>query len=408
MKSIFFAITTVIVLGLASCGGRTSNDHDHNHEDGSEHNHDHAAEEHEHTADDHDDEVDADENPNVVVFTKMQQAKINFATDEVRSEPFGQIIRTTAQILPSPSDERTIIAKAGGTVFFSGIIAEGTTVTADQPLFSIDGNATADNSLAVRYAEAESEYNRARIEYNHKIELAKDNIVSQDDLLKAKTEFASAEANYNNLKTNFSDGRQNISSPVDGFVTRVPVQNGQYVEAGQPVLVVSQNRNLLVKAELQPKYFDALNSIASANIRLLNSNCTYTLEELGGKLLSFGKSADVNNPLIPVVFQVRVNNYLPIHAGGFVEMFIKTQTNAQALTVPNEAIVEEMGNLFVFVQLTPELFEKHFVQTGVTDGIRTEIKSGIVAGNCVVSKGAMLIKLAQSSGALDAHAGHVH
>ncbi len=170
--------------------------------------------------------------------------------------------------------------------------------------------------------------------------------------------------------------------------------------------VVSQNRNLFLKAELQPRFFDVLNNITSANIRLLNSNRTYTLEELNGKVLSYGKTADINNPLIPVTFQI--NNRAGLLAGSFVEMFIKTQTNAQALTVPNEAIIEEMGNHFVFVQLTPELFEKMPVKKGVTDGIYTEITEGITAGNRIVSKGAILVKLAQASGALDAHAGHAH
>jgi hypothetical protein len=149
-----------------------------------------------------------------------------------------------------------------------------------------------------------------------------------------------------------------------------------------------------------------LSNITSANIRLTNSNRIYSLEELNGRVLSYGKSADVNNPLIPVLFQV--NNKAGLLAGSFVELFIKTQTTAQAITVLNEAIIEEMGNYFVFVQLTPELFEKRAVIKGVTDGIRTEITEGIAAGDRVVSKGAILVKLAQSSAALDPHAGHVH
>ena len=341
-----------------------------------------------------------------VVFTKEQSWKADFATDVARREPFGQVIRTTAQIQPSQGDERIIVAKTSGTAFFNVNIVEGKPVTAGQTLFSIDGSATADNNLAVRYAEVESEYKRAKAEYERKTELAKENIVSQSDLLQARTEFTNAEAAYNNLRNNFSEGKQNVNSPIGGFVTRVLVQNGQYVESGQPVLVVSQNRDLFIKAELQPKYFDLLNNITSANIRILNSNRIFTLEELSGRVLSYGKSVDVNNPLIPVVFQI--NNKAGLLAGSFVELFIKTQTTAQVVTVPNEAIIEEMGNYFVFVQLTPEFFEKRFVKTGVTDGIRIEIKEGLAAGERVVSKGAILVKLSQASGALDPHAGHVH
>ena len=344
---------------------------------------------------------------NGIAFTKEQSWKVDFATHEVKKEPFGQVIRTTAQILPSQGDERTITAKTSGVVQFSNNnLVEGKTVGAGQSLFTIDGSGMAENNLAVRYAEAESEYNRAKAEYERKSELAKENIVSQSDFLKAKTEYAHAEANYNNLKSNFSSGIQAVVSPISGYVTRVLVQNGQYIEAGQPVLIVAQNRDLFIKAELQPKFFEALSGFKTANIHTLNNNRTYSLEELGGRLLSYGKSIDVNNPLIPVVFQV--NNRAGLLAGSFVELFLKTETHAQALTVPNESLIEEMGVYFVFVQRTPELFEKVAVTKGASDGILTEIIDGVMVGDRVVSKGAILVKLSQSSGALDPHAGHAH
>ena len=341
------------------------------------------------------------------VFTKEQSWKVDFATVEVHSEPFGQIIRTTAQIQPSQGDERIVTAKASGVALFPNAnVVEGKAVGAGQVLFSIDGSNMADNNLSVRFAEVESEYRRAKAEYERKQELAKENIVSQSDLLKAQTDFTNAEAAYNNLRKNFAAGRQAVSSPINGFITGVPVRNGEYVEAGKPVLVVSQNRNLLMKAEIQPKYYALLSAITSANIRLMNSNRTYTLEELDGRMISYGRSTDLANPLIPVVFQV--NNKAGLLSGSFVEMFIKTQTDAKALTIPNGAIIEEMGNYFAYVQLTPELFEKRTIKKGVTDGIRTEITEGVAEGERVVSKGAMFIKLAQASGALDPHAGHVH
>ncbi|MDR0602844.1 MAG: efflux RND transporter periplasmic adaptor subunit [Bacteroidales bacterium] len=346
-------------------------------------------------------------NSNGTVFTKEQSWRVDFSTDEARCEPFGQIIRTIAQIQPSQGDERTITAKVSGIVLFpNNDVVNGKAVTAGQSLFSIDGSGMADNNLSVRYAEAQNEYNRAKAEYNRKQELAKEHIVSQSDLLKAQTEFASAEAVYNNLRKNFTSGKQLITSPISGFVTRVLVRNGEYAEAGQAVLVVSQNRDLLIKAELQPKYFDMLSSITSANIRVMETNRTYTLEELNGRVVSFGKSTDIANPLIPVIFQL--TNKAGLLSGSFVEVYIKTQTNAKALTVPNEAIVEEMGNYFVYVQLTPEFFEKRSIKKGATDGFRTEIKAGLTEGERVVGKGAILVKLAQAAGSLDAHSGHTH
>lgn len=344
---------------------------------------------------------------NGVVFTKEQSWKVDFATDEVKREPFGQIIRTTAQVQPSQIDEKVVVAKAGGIVRFSGDdITGGKTVNTGQSLFSIEDGGLAENNMDVRYSEAVAEYNRAKADYERKKGLAADRIVSERELQETEAVYRNAEAVYNNLSRNFSSGRQVISSPMNGFVKQVLVRNGEYAEAGQPVLVVSQNRDLLIQAELQPKYFDVLGTIHTAHIRVLNSNLSYTLEELDGKVVSYGKSTELNNPLIPVVFQVK--NKAGLLPGSFVEMYIKLLTNNYALTVPNDAIVEEMGTYFVFVQLTPEFFEKRPVIMGSTDGFRTEITEGLSGGERVVSKGGILVKLAQSSGALDAHSGHVH
>lgn len=322
-------------------------------------------------------------------------------------EPFGGIIRTTAQILPSQDDEIVITAKAGGIITFpSGNITDGRAVSAGQTLFVIESGDMADNNLAVRYNEALSEYNRAKAEYERKLSLAEERIVSQSDLLQAETEYRNAEAVYNSLRRNFSNGRHLVTSPIGGYVGQVSVANGQYVEAGQPIASVLQNRTLLVRALLAPRYYTILGSIATANLRLRNTNTIYTLEELGGKVLSYGKSTDPANPLVPVTFQV--NNNGDLLAGSFVQMFIKTLTDDQAITVSNGAIIEEMGSYFVYTQLTPEYFEKRVVRLGATDGFRTQILEGVRAGERVVSKGAILVKLAQAAGALDPHAGHVH
>ena len=94
--------------------------------------------------------------------------------------------------------------------------------------------------------------------------------------------------------------------------------------------------------------------------------------------------------------------------GSFVELYLKTTTNKEATTIPVSAILEIQGYYFVFVQITPELFEMREVKIGATDGLKTEILQGLSKDERVVTKGAVHIKLARGTGALDAHSGHVH
>lgn len=344
---------------------------------------------------------------NGVAFKKEISWKSDFSTALCERAPFGTVIRTVAQVLPSSSDEYTVTAKASGIVVIPAAgLVEGQQADAGQALFYIESGDMADNNLSVRYKEAESAYNLASSEYERKRELAEDKIVSEAELLRAKSDFEKAKAVYENMLRNFAGGRPAGKAPVSGYVKSVFVSNGDYVEAGNPVLSMSRNRDLYIKAEVRPKYFGLLDKVESVNFRTMNGEELYSLEELGGRMVSYGKSLGSDSPLLPVTF--RLDNSIGLLPGTFVELFIRTRGTGDVLTVPSEAIVEEMGNHFVYVQLTPEFFEKTEVRTGMTDGVRTEILSGLDGSERVVAKGAVLVKLAHSAGTLDAHSGHVH
>ena len=344
---------------------------------------------------------------NTTVFTKEQSWKVDFATDFPRNEPFGQIIKTTAQVQSSQGDEIIVSAKASGIVVISADnVLEGKSVSNGQVLFTISGSSLADNNSAVRYSEAKNNFEKAKSDYERSKELAKDKIVSEKDLLNAKNQYDNTMAIYENLNKNFSPAGQRVASPMSGFIKQLFVQNGQYVEAGQPIVTVSQNKTLVLRAEVQQKYASVLGSIQDANIRTLHDNHTYTLEQLNGKVMSFAKTTNNDNYLIPISLQI--DNAGSFVSGGFVEIYLKTLTNAQAMTVPNAALLEEQGIFSVYAQITPELFEKREVKIGATDGMKTEILQGITETERIVSSGAIYIKLAQATGTLDAHSGHVH
>lgn len=344
---------------------------------------------------------------NTTVFTKEQSWKVDFATDFPKIEPFGQIIKATAQVQSSQGDEMIVSAKTNGMVMISGnAVLEGKDVLKGQALFSISGSELADNNISVRYAEAKNNLEKAKADYERATELAKDKIVSAKDLLSAKNQYDNAKAIFDNLNTNFSASGQSVRSPMSGFVKQVLVKNGTYVEVGQPIVIVAQSKTLMLYAEVQQKYAAMLGSIVSANIRTLQDNQSYTLEQLNGKVLSYGKSGNTDNYLIPVALQI--DNSGSFTTGGFVEVYLKTVTNTLALTVPTTSLLEEQGTYYLYVQVNPELFEKREVKIGVTDGIRTEIRNGLSMNERIVTIGAILIKLAQATGTLDAHSGHVH
>lgn len=344
---------------------------------------------------------------NTAVFTKEQSWKVDFATRLPEVKPFGQVIKTTALVKAAAGSESVVVAKTGGIVgISSGNIIEGEEVAAGETLFSISGSSLSENNLSVRYAEAKNNYERALANYERMKALAEDRIVSQRELLEAANEFENTKALYDNLRTNFTSEGHLVSSPINGYIRQVFVENGAYVEAGQAVITVSQSKTLMLTADVPPRYAPFLGNIVSANIHNKISGKTYTLDELNGKILSYGKAANTNNFLIPVNLEIdNKGDFIP---GSFVEIYLNTRSGTSEIVVPNTSLLEEQENYFVWVQITPELFEKRLVVTGETDGINTQIKKNLTSDERIVSRGAMLIKLAQATGTLDAHSGHVH
>lgn len=344
---------------------------------------------------------------NTVNFSKQMGWKSHFRTEECRMAPFGAALRVMAQVEPAQGEERDVVAGVAGIVRMgSNPPVEGMAVRAGQALLSVDGSTTADGNLNVRLQEAEAAYQRARSELERKEPLAGEHIVSQSDLQAARAEYATAKAQWESLKRLFGSGRQTVTAPMAGYVAQVSVRNGQYVEAGQTLVSVSSTRWLTLRAQVPQQSWQLLPHIQDANIRVPGCDSLLSLSGLQGSLLSYGRQVSMQEPLVPVLFRVRNNaRMLP---GSWVEMFVLTHTDGQAITVPVEAIVEEMGLYFVYVQLNPELFEKREVTLGGTDGRRTQVLQGLQAGERVVASGAVLVKLTQASGGVDPHAGHSH
>lgn len=351
-------------------------------------------------------EEEAEHYPDAISFSKIQQWRIDFAAGFPQKEFFGQVIRTTGKILSSQNDETIIVARNSGIVLFNRNIIEGQPVSSGQELFVVSGAGMAENNVNVQLIEAQNNFIKAEGDYKRAQDLLEDKIVSSKEFLEIKSSYEIAKAVYDNLYKNFSERGQRISGSLSGYIKQLFVSNGQYVEAGQTLASISKNNSLLIKADVQMKYSALLPSIETANLKLLNNSNAYSLKELNGKVLSYGKTTNEDNYMLPVHFLI--DNKIGFIPGSFVEVFIKTKSDSPVMTIPNSALTEEQGTFFVYVQLAPETFERRQVTVGITDGLNSEILSGLTYSDRVVTKGAISVKLAQSAGALDPHAGHVH
>ena len=395
-----------------------SHDHAHSHDAHVGHSHDHGDADHDCSSHDHSHDVPAvfsdvsfvafgsqtEGAADDVAFSKEQSWKIDFATAVVEKQNFGGAVKVVAKVVATPQDFTTIVATTSGKVQFVGNVVEGKEVVAGEPLFYLEGGDVTDNDAAVKYAEAESNYLLAKSDYERKKLLFNDMVVSERELEAAEALYKQAEARYKSLNRSFGNGKVTLKAVKNGYIASLLVSNGDYVEPGTPIATVQCNGNYNIVAELPVRFAPQLRNIADVNI-VLPSGEAFSMNSAGGSVVAVGSAANGCNMLPLTISAGAIDGVVP---GSIVTLYITSVSDTKAVVVPRTALVEEMGNFFVFVQNNPISFEKRAVEVGATDGIMVQVLDGVAAGERVVTKGAVSLKLSQGAAALDPHAGHVH
>lgn len=399
-KLIFIGLLGMFALG-ACHHNHDSHDHDaaeHNHE---AEGHNHEAEGDEHAGHNHEAEA-AGTHSDEIILPKAKADAAGVKVSTVQPTSFRQVIKTSGRVMAAQGEESTAVATVAGVVSLRSNIVEGSTVGRGTSLVHISSHNIAEGDPVQRARVA---YETAKKEYERMKALRPQNIVSEKDFAQARQSYENARISYEALAKNHSDKGQSIPSPIAGYVKNILVKEGDYVNIGQPLMSITQNRRLFLRAEVSEKYYPRLGGITSANFRTPTSSRVYELDGLNGKLLSYGKSAGDSSYYIPVTFEF--DNKGDIIPGSFVEVWLLSTPMENVLSVPRSALTEEQGIYFVYLQLDEEGYRKQEVTIGMDNGQSVQILTGIKAGDRVVTEGAYHVKLASASNAIPAHS-HEH
>ena len=415
MRTIIYAIT-ILAISLWGFKNQSSQDkhthsatethagHDHSHEG---HNHEHEGHDHEHeTAEEHaghNHESKATKHSDEIIFPKAQAAKTTFEVREIQPASFNQVVKTTGQVLAAPGDEAVIVATSNGVVSFSSNkLTEGTKVQKGQSLFQISSKDIAEGDY---YTKVKATYEAAKASYDRAEALVKDKIISQKEFESTKLEFENAKTAYNAVSNHKTAKGVSVNAPINGHMKNILVKEGEYITVGLPLATVSQNQRLVLRAEVSQRYYNAMQSVKSANFKTPYDNKVYSLEDLNGRLLSFGKTSNENSFFIPVSFEF--DNKGEVIPGSFVEVYLLSSELENVISLPRTALTEEQGIFFVYLQLDEEGYKKQLVTLGADNGESVQILSGVKAGDRVVTEGAYQVKLASATNAIPAHS-HEH
>lgn len=350
--------------------------------------------------------IAAQQKENQTKFLKEQAWKIDFGTEKVKYGIFHKVIKTTGELIASSNSEIRISAQSSGIIRMpSSDIVNGKLVKKNESIFYISGNGLSDNSLTSRFISARSEFEKTKADFQRAEALRSDQIISEREYNQAKANFEKAEINFQLISKDYSTDGIKVASPATGYICNVFVKEGEYVEKGQVVGIVDRNSSLILKADLYQKHLTQLSKIHSANFKLPYRDEIYNTDELGGKLIAYGRDIHEDDYTTPVYFEI--NKIPELYMGSYVDVYLKSESTRQVLSVSKSAVLEDQSIFYVFVQTEGESYEKRFVTIGSDNGKEIEILSGLKEGDRVVNKGVYFVKLASLAGALPAH-GHEH
>lgn len=396
MKSFYTSSSHLwVVLSLTYILGFTlsCNRLHHNHE------HDEATEEHDHNHEAHDEHDHEHEHaPGVIVLSPEKAKAAGVVVSVVERGMFHDVIQTSGSITSASCDETAIVATVPGIVKQAQHVSEGMSISKGTTIYYISSDRLKDGNLAKR---AKVAYLAAKREYERAKPLVDEKIITQKEFTVIATEYENAKLSYEALSSNDSERGITIKAPETGYMKQCMVKDGDYVEMGDPLMVITKNQHLYLRVEVPVRYYSQLGNIKSAKFRTQYSGDIFNIKDMHGELMSSGKSASSTSSYVPVTFQLdNPGNIVP---GSYAEVFLITGERQNIISLPTSALTEEQGVYYVYIQLDEDSYRKQEVTLGATDGEYTEIKSGLQGGEHVVIKGAINVKLAAASTAIPGH-----
>lgn len=285
-------------------------------------------------------------------------------------------------------------------------VKEGQKVHKDCLLFVID---QAPYIAALRTATANvhaatAQVETARLEYEGKQELFREQVVSEYDLSISRNALAVAEAGLEQAKAEEANARNNLSytevrSPSDGVVGTLPYRIGALVNPSMsaPLTTVSDNEEMYV-------YFSMTENQLRSLIRQYGSP-EETIQQMPsvGLRLNDGTMYDgkgyvetISGIINPQTGTVSVRGVFPNGKGllisGGIGNVVIPHKEKEVVVIPQSVVFELQDKLFAYKVVDGKAVAAQLTVERIHDGKEYIVREGLRAGDVIVSEGVGLVQ----------------
>ncbi len=246
--------------------------------------------------------------------------------------------------------------------YITGIFfKEGSHVTKGQKLYDIDRRIYEDNynTAAANVKVAEGNLKQARQDADRYQYLNKNKAVAKQLYDHAMIALENSQSAYQSALEALKIAKTNlaysiITAPFDGTIGFSQVKLGDLVTVGQTVLItISTDDPMAVDFLVNEKQLAFFNSLDNSARQPGDSLFTLILPD--NSLYSFtGTLSVIDRAVNPQTGSLRIrllfpNSHYFLRVGMSCVVRVKNQDSVQQMVIPNKAVVEEMGEYFVYV-----------------------------------------------------------
>jgi len=230
-------------------------------------------------------------------------------------------------------------------------------------------------------AKAQAQLDAQRLERAE--DLRKKNFISAQALDEARSNHARAHASQREVEAKLA--KAEIRAPFTGVAGLRQVSQGAYVAAGTDIARLEKIDQLKLDFRVPEAYLARLKTAQQLKVEV----DAYSGESFGGAIYAIEPAVD--EATRTVVVRARVANPdLKLRPGMFGRVLLQLAVRDKAIWVPEQAIVPRGQDAFVF-RVANGKADLVKVQTGTRRVGEVEIRSGIAAGELVVTEGTQRI-----------------
>lgn len=361
-------------------------------------------------------EVNQPEIPGDIGYLKEQQWTNPFATTVAAERPMRPSVPGFATILAPADAGAEIRAPADGYFAGAELVRAGRSVEEGAVLGYLVprlGEGSDFGSLLVALERAQAQLALAERDVERLQGLFEEGAIPGRRLGEARhaanvarAELSAAQARVEQYQRGNRKAGIALRAPVAGDVLEVNARPGAFVRAGDRVFRIAAPGRRWLEVRVPERFADGLQQASGAWFEP-DGRGTVVLDDAGGaRVVQVGAAIDPESRTASVTVEYPTE-IGPDTVGARFAAHVFTAASRPMLAIPRGAVIDDGGVDVVFVQTGGEAFVRRPVQLGIYDGEWAEVRSGVSAGERVVSRGAYYVKLAAAGGEEIGH-GHAH